>query len=77
VLRAADVRRQLRLELDELDYGAERYLRDGATLPNGEMDRFRREVDAIYLGALGDPRIPDIRHGREILPTLCRLSEAL
>src|ERR671922_2906137 len=26
-----------------------------------------REFDAIFIGALGDPRIPDMRHAREIL----------
>ncbi len=67
VMRAVDARYQLGLAIEELDYGAERYLKDGTTLPTGEMDRFRREVDAIFLGALGDPRIPDMRHGRDIL----------
>ena len=67
VLRAANEKFGLRLELEELDYGAERYLKDGTTLPPGEMERFRKDFDAVYLGALGDPRIPDMRHGREIL----------
>lgn len=67
VLRAVDAKHRLGLSIEELDYGAERYLRDGTTLPAGEMNRFRRELDAIYLGALGDPRVPDMRHGREIL----------
>lgn len=70
VLRAAQRKHELPLDIEELDYGAERYLRDGTTLPHGEMERFRREVDAIFLGALGDPRIPDMRHGREILLAL-------
>ncbi|MEZ4272270.1 MAG: 3-isopropylmalate dehydrogenase [Myxococcota bacterium] len=67
VLNVVNDKFSLGLQLEELDYGAERYLRDGVTLPSGEMERFRKEVDAIYLGALGDPRIPDMRHGREIL----------
>ncbi|MEK7705640.1 MAG: isocitrate/isopropylmalate family dehydrogenase, partial [Myxococcota bacterium] len=67
VLEAVGVSHRLGLELEHLDYGAERYLKDGTTLPPGEMERFRRELDAIYLGALGDPRVPDMRHGREIL----------
>jgi 3-isopropylmalate dehydrogenase len=67
VLRAVDRRFKLGFSIDELDYGAERYLKDGTTLPPGEIERFRRDYDAIYLGALGDPRIPDMRHGREIL----------
>ena len=70
VLRAVDAVHGVGLVFEELDYGAERFLRDGTTLPAGEIERFRREVDAIYLGALGDPRIPDMRHGREILLAL-------
>ena len=67
VLNVVNQKHNLSLDIETLDYGAERYLRDGTTLPVGEMERFRNEVDAIYLGALGDPRIPDMRHGREIL----------
>jgi 3-isopropylmalate dehydrogenase len=70
VLKAVSEAHRLGLQLEELDYGAERYLRDGTTLPTGEVDRLRREADAIFLGALGDPRIPDMRHGREILLAL-------
>jgi 3-isopropylmalate dehydrogenase len=67
VMRAANRAFKLGLDIQELDYGAERYLRDGTTLPKGEIERMRREVDAVFVGALGDPRIPDMRHGREIL----------
>lgn len=70
VLRAANRAFSLGLDIQELDYGAERYLRDGTTLPRGEIERIRREVDAVFVGALGDPRIPDMRHGREILLAL-------
>ena len=67
VLRAVGKKHGVALDIEELDYGAERYLRDGTTMPAGEIDRFRREVDAIFLGAVGDPRIPDMRHARDIL----------
>ena len=67
ILRAVNERFTLGLALEELDYGAERYLRDGVSLPAGEIERLRRDVSAIFLGALGDPRIPDMRHGKEIL----------
>jgi 3-isopropylmalate dehydrogenase len=70
VLSAVDARFGLGWVYEELDYGAERYLRDGTTLPSGEVDRLRSETDAIFLGALGDPRVPDMRHGREILLAL-------
>ncbi|MBC7792797.1 MAG: 3-isopropylmalate dehydrogenase, partial [Clostridia bacterium] len=67
VLRSVTKTDGLSFIIEELDYGAERYLRDGTTMPAGEIARFEREVDAIFLGAVGDPRIPDMRHARDIL----------
>jgi 3-isopropylmalate dehydrogenase len=55
------------LELVEFDYGAERYLRDGTTLPPEAPEMFRREFDAILVGALGDPRVPSMKHAADIL----------
>jgi 3-isopropylmalate dehydrogenase len=49
------------------DYGAERYLRDGVTLPEDSLKSFQDDYDAIFLGALGDPRVPDMVHARDIL----------
>jgi len=54
------------LRLDSLPYGADHFLRTGETLPAGAMDRLR-DYDAILLGALGDPRIPDMKHAADIL----------
>jgi 3-isopropylmalate dehydrogenase len=42
--------------LVEFDLGAERYLRTGDVLPDDEVARLR-EMDAILLGAVGDPRV--------------------
>ncbi len=67
VLEHVNRRRGLDLQLTAFDYGAERFLRDGTTLPDAQMEAFRADFDAILLGAIGDPRIPDNRHGREIL----------
>ncbi len=55
------------LELEWFDYGADAYLKTGVGLPDGAMESLRDDFDAIYLGALGDPRIPDMAHGKEIL----------
>ncbi|MEZ4240896.1 MAG: 3-isopropylmalate dehydrogenase [Myxococcota bacterium] len=57
----------LDLALEHFDLGAERYLRDGTTMPAETMARFRDEFDAIYLGALGDPRVPSNVHAKDIL----------
>ena len=43
-------------EYERFDLGAERYLRDGAILPEEEEERIKK-TDAILLGAVGDPRI--------------------
>jgi len=51
----------------EFDYGAERYIREGVSLPADALDRFRSDFDAILLGTLGDPRIPDMKHAVDIL----------
>lgn len=55
-----------RLELVPLPWGADHYLETGVTLPTNGYAMLR-EFDAILLGALGDPRIPDFRHARDIL----------
>jgi 3-isopropylmalate dehydrogenase len=43
-------------ELVEFDLGGERYLRTGDVLPDEELARLA-EMDVLYLGAVGDPRI--------------------
>lgn len=55
------------LEWERLPYGADHFLRTGETLPEPAFEHLRNEVDAILVGALGDPRIPDQRHARDIL----------
>jgi 3-isopropylmalate dehydrogenase len=67
VLRHLDERHRLGLEFETFDLGADRYLRDGTTLPDDVLERFRNEFDAIYLGALGDPRVPSNAHAKDIL----------
>ncbi len=55
------------LEVEHFDLGAERYLRDGTTMPADVMARFGSEFAAVYLGALGDPRVPSNVHAKDIL----------
>ncbi len=55
------------LALSGFDWGADRYLRDGTTLPPDAVETFRRDFDAILLGALGDPRVPSNVHAADIL----------
>lgn len=52
---------------ERLPYGADHFLRTGETLPDRAFQHLRDDVDAILVGALGDPRVPDQRHARDIL----------
>jgi len=67
LLAAAADHADIAIEVEEHDLGAERYLRDGTTMPPELMSHFRDEVDAILLGALGDRRVPSNVHARDIL----------
>ncbi len=44
------------VDLVEFDLGAERYLRTGDVLPDDELEQLR-VLDAVFLGAVGDPRV--------------------
>lgn len=52
---------------EHLPYGADHYLTTGETLPEQAFRHLRDEVDAILVGALGDPRVPGQTHARDIL----------
>src|SRR5215472_17015711 len=67
VLSAATLGGEHRLDFTEFDWGAERFLRDGTTLPQGAVGMLRRDFDAILFGAVGDPRVPSNRHAADIL----------
>jgi 3-isopropylmalate dehydrogenase len=56
-----------RLELVTLPWSADHYLATGETLPADGYRMLRDDFDAIFVGALGDPRVPDNRHARDIL----------
>ncbi len=55
------------VEFTEFDWGADRYLRDGTTVPSDGFDRLGRDFDAILVGAFGDPRVTTNIHAKEIL----------
>ena len=52
--------------LEHLPWSADYFLQTGVTIPPNGYDTLRR-FDAIFIGALGDPRVPDNRHARDIL----------
>jgi 3-isopropylmalate dehydrogenase len=55
------------LELKEFDWGAEKFLSEGVTLPEGALEMLSTEFDAILAGAFGDPRVPSNQHAEDIL----------
>ncbi|TNE89185.1 MAG: 3-isopropylmalate dehydrogenase [Deltaproteobacteria bacterium] len=67
VLDHLEAKHGMGIEREVFDLGAERYLRDGTTMPAELMDRFRDEFGAIFLGALGDPRVKSNVHAKDIL----------
>ena len=67
VLRAAAAAGKRALEFVEFDWGADKYLREGVSLPAGAVEMLRDEFDAILFGALGDPRVPTNQHAADIL----------
>src|SRR6266496_4684051 len=55
------------LAWERLPYSADHYLKTKETLPDAAFQHLRDDVDAIFLGALGDPRVPGNEHARDIL----------
>jgi 3-isopropylmalate dehydrogenase len=67
ILKAVTGPAKRSMEFVEFDWGAEKYLREGITLPPGAVEMLRDEFDAILFGALGDPRVPSNLHAADIL----------
>jgi 3-isopropylmalate dehydrogenase len=55
------------VEFTEFDWSADRYLKDGTTIPADGFTMLARDFDAIFVGALGDPRVKTNIHAKEIL----------
>jgi 3-isopropylmalate dehydrogenase len=66
VLQAVGEKFGRTFELEHLPWSAEHYLKTQETMPANGYDLLR-QFDAIFIGALGDPRVPDNRHARDIL----------
>ena len=54
-------------DLEMLPWGADYFLQTGITIPANGYAMLRDQFDAVFIGALGDPRVPDNRHARDIL----------
>jgi 3-isopropylmalate dehydrogenase len=67
VLEAMASRGGRPLDLVTLPWSADHYLATGETMPADGYRMLRDEFAAIFVGALGDPRVADNRHARDIL----------
>ena len=66
VLKAVSEKMGIKYNLIHYDYGGERYLRSGETLPDSAINELR-QLDAIYLGAIGHPEVKPGILEKEIL----------
>jgi 3-isopropylmalate dehydrogenase len=67
IIDRAAVKHHLSITWERLPYSADHYLKTKETLPEAGFRHLRDDVDAIFLGALGDPRVPGNEHARDIL----------
>ena len=58
VLEAAGRRFQLSFSWQHFDWSCETYLKTGKMMPDGGLEQLR-PFDAIFLGAVGYPGVPD------------------
>jgi len=56
VLNAVNQKHKIKMEFTTFDFGGERYLRTGETLPDSAIEDLKK-FDAIYLGAIGHPDV--------------------
>ncbi len=66
VLEAVETAGLAGFDVKEFPYGADHYLETGETLPDEALEEFRA-LDSVFMGAFGDPRVPDMRHAADIL----------
>lgn len=55
------------LDLVHFDWGADKFLNEGISLPTGALEMLSGEFKAILGGAFGDPRVPSNQHAEDIL----------
>lgn len=56
VLDAACVKHGVKIDYQSFDFGGERYMKTGETLPDSAIEEFKK-FDSIFLGAIGHPDV--------------------
>ncbi len=67
VATALNKRCDCHIELTNFPYSADYYLKSKISIPEEFIDQISLNYNAILLGPLGDPRIPDMIHAKEII----------
>jgi 3-isopropylmalate dehydrogenase len=67
VLEQTSSRGGFPLETVLFPWSADHYLKTGETIPPGAFEDLAARFDAVFMGAFGDPRVPDMKHAAEIL----------
>ena len=67
VLKHLHDAKAVELEFVDFDWGADKFLREGVSLPDGALEMLTAEFDAILAGAFGDPRVASNKHAEDIL----------
>lgn len=67
VAQALRATHDVNLELTHFDWGADKFLREGISLPPQALEMLSSEFDGILAGAFGDPRVPTNQHAEDIL----------
>ena len=57
----------VQFDLTHFDWGADKYLAENVSLPDGALEMLARDFDAILAGAFGDPRVESNKHAEDIL----------
>ena len=67
ILDRVAIKHGFSINWERLPYSADHYLQTSETLPEAAFRRLRDDFEGVFLGAIGDPRVPGNEHARDIL----------
>ena len=70
IVKSINRRFQIDIQTTEFPYGADYALRTGVSMPAEFVKDLESRFNAVMIGTLGDPRIPDGAHAREMIRQL-------
>jgi len=70
ILQVLEEKYKFNLKLTKLPYSADYYLQNGISIPAEFIQELAKNYQALIIGPLGDPRVPNHKHAHEILSKL-------